>query len=118
MHADRIDLSAIDPRADELRWERMVGDVLRAGGVAPAAPRPTPVLQLLRWTRPVLAAAAAVAALALPGLAGGTPDAPPRSAASPLARALGMPAPVARWVQAERTTETDRMVLATLGAAR
>jgi hypothetical protein len=58
MDPDRIDFSALDPARDELRWERRVRTV-----VARAATRPVE-RTALRFARPLLAVAAALALLA------------------------------------------------------
>lgn len=58
MDPDRIDFSALDPARDQLGWERRVRTV-----VARAAARPVE-RTALRFARPLLAVAAALALLA------------------------------------------------------
>lgn len=63
---DRVDLSSLDPSRDALRWERLVRGV---AAKATARRRPSLAEALLAWSRPALAAAALIAALAwLPAL--------------------------------------------------
>jgi hypothetical protein len=54
---DRIDFSALDPRADRRRWEELVASTTER---VIAARRPSLGLQLRAWARPALAVAAAV----------------------------------------------------------
>jgi hypothetical protein len=70
MTHDRIDFSALDPKRDPERFERMVQHVLKgAAAKGPAAQLP---LEFLRWGRLGLAAAALVAlAVWLPRLNAG-----------------------------------------------
>jgi hypothetical protein len=57
-----IDFSALDPSRNQLRWERTINR-LAAQASAECRKRLTVQHQLLRWGRPVLAAAAALCLL-------------------------------------------------------
>jgi hypothetical protein len=58
----KIDLGALDPSRDPLRWERMVRSVATRGAEGARRRRPGPLaLQLAAWARPALACAAALA---------------------------------------------------------
>ncbi len=71
MDDDRIDFSALDPKRDPARFERMVQAVV--AGVRPPAPAVYPlVLQLVGWGRAAVAVAACLGVAAwLPSLARG-----------------------------------------------
>lgn len=58
-----IDFSVLDPSRDQLRWERTINR-LAAQASAECRGRLTVQHQLLRWGRPVLAAAAALCLIA------------------------------------------------------
>lgn len=86
MDDDRIDLSALDPKADALRFERMVRAVAAAARPpALAAPAVHPLVRDLAGRGRAALAAAALLAVAswLPHLAGGGSSADP---AAPAAR--------------------------------
>ncbi len=59
MDNDRIDFSALDPKRDRARFERMVQAVV-AGAKSPTEP-PLLVLELVRWGRAAMAAATLLA---------------------------------------------------------
>jgi hypothetical protein len=54
-----VDLSALDPGRNQLRWERTIQE-LAAKAHAEHTRRSSVEVQLLRWARPVLAVAAAL----------------------------------------------------------
>lgn len=118
---DARPLRALDPGRDPERFERMVGAVLRAAapelarrrGAAGAAPAGL-LLGLSDWLRPALATAALLAFLALASLLGGGARAdvePPPG----LTEALGYPAPVATWVETERTPTVEEVLISLEG---
>jgi hypothetical protein len=96
MDQERVDLSALDPRADPVRWEAMVAGVLARA--APAALRERGLLAVLAgWARPTLAAAS-FAGLVSAGLLAwtlerGAGDALPQTLAESL-----LPQPLGQWV--------------------
>jgi hypothetical protein len=63
MNDDPVDFSSLDPRRDEVRWERMVQGVVAQAVKARARPGPVWVGLATSGTR-ILAAAAAVAVIA------------------------------------------------------
>jgi hypothetical protein len=77
---EKMDLSSLDPSRDAVRWERMIQSVANR---AVAARQPAVVIDLYRYARPLLALAAAVAALTwLPALLAEKPGESARSAAT------------------------------------
>lgn len=106
---DRIDLSAIDPRAKSEEFDQLVRGIRLAA---------TPELirrqarssiwgQYRRWRRPLLAASGllAIASAAVLLL---VPPSTPRQEAS-LAAAFGVPSAVAQWVQSGETPTPDAL---------
>jgi hypothetical protein len=63
MEDERIDFSALDPSRNELGWKRTI-DALACKALAERRKRLSIERQLLRWARPVLAAAAALSIVA------------------------------------------------------
>jgi hypothetical protein len=105
-----IDFSALDPSRNQLRWERTI-DNLAAHAYAERRRRLSVEYQLLRWGRPVLAAAAAVCLILW---SAGYFAASRRAGAT--ATASAPPALVlATWAANHQTPETDEL-LGTLGA--
>jgi anti-sigma-K factor RskA len=110
-----VDLSPLDPDADPARLERTARAV--AARIAPTLRRrrervPALWVLLAGWRRPVLAAAALVAVLAIATLV------VPRSpvSASRMARSLtlteaeGLPAPVAAWLEGGTPPSGDALL--------
>lgn len=104
----------LDPTLDPARWESMVRGIVE--GAAPILgryARRSPVDWLASWSRPALAAAAVVAALATGALL-----AVPRAetggstATIGLGDALGYPAPVSVWVSTGQPPTIEELVLA------
>jgi hypothetical protein len=113
MEPQRVDLSALDPTTDELRYERLVRGVLAAAEpeLARRALARRPLTLLGAWARPMIAAAAVVAVLAGSVLA--TIDrAGPGLATDDLAEGLGIPAPAAEWLAENRDPTRADLVLA------
>lgn len=112
---ERLDLSPLDPAADELAYERRIRRVLDAAAPLLLARRSAatgPLLQLAGWARPMLAAAAVVALVALGAL-----NAVERRGAQAMERdtvvdALGVPAPAADWLAEGREPTEEDLVLA------
>lgn len=123
---DSRPLRALDPGRDPERLERLVGGILAAAGPelarraqaqaaqAAQAARASLLLGLSDWLRPALAAAALLAFLALAALLGGggrsDVELPPG-----LTQALGYPAPVATWVETERTPSVEEVLISLEG---
>lgn len=116
MDHEQLDLSALDRFAESARLEGAVRGVMAQS--APILARRAgrrPVLSLVAvWARPALAAAAAIAAISVAGLAR-----PMERAASvssvPLvsvAEALNLPTPVSEWVVEEREPTASDLILA------
>jgi len=110
-------LQALDPGRDPERFERLVDGILAAAGPelarraeVQAAPASL-LLGLSDWLRPALAAAALLAFLALVG-GGARADVEPPPG---LTEALGYPAPVATWVETERTPSVEEVLISLEG---
>jgi hypothetical protein len=69
---ERLDLDALDPRRDHEQWERMVRQIMTRSSAELQRRQGSAVFGLfdglLTWSRPALAAAAALAALSLVAL--------------------------------------------------
>ncbi len=63
MDDDRIDLSAFDPTRDEAHFDRLVDSIMvrAADQLAERRASSSPLMQLVQWRRPMLAAAAVIA---------------------------------------------------------
>jgi len=104
MTDDRIDLSPLDPTRDPVRYARAVRGIMDAAMLPLAARRArvTPIGQVTRWWRPMLAMAAAFALAAIGVLTQVTPaTAAPQEAG--VAEALGIPTAVASWMTTGET---------------
>lgn len=66
MDDEHIDFAALDPSLDPSRWNRLIDDIV-ARAVDERRARLSVQAQLLRWSRPVLAMAAAACLLAWAG---------------------------------------------------
>lgn len=114
MDPERIDLSPLDPAADQLAYERFVRRIMDAAGpeLARRAGEAGPLTLVAAWARPTLAAASIIAALAAGAiLATDRPD----SAATPegtVVDALGVPQPAAGWLEDGREPDAGDLVLA------
>ena len=67
MGEDHVDFSPIDPTADGARFDRIVDSIVQqaAEELAARRARPNLLIQLVRWKRPMLAAAAVAAILSI-----------------------------------------------------
>lgn len=86
---DRIDFSALDPSRDRARWEQQIAAVTARALAARRGPRRADGLRF--WSRPGLAAAAALALITwgATALRGCTPSARPAAAqANPIANVI------------------------------
>lgn len=111
MDTERVDLSPLDPAEDRLRYERWVRRILDAAApeLARRAREDGPLALVAGWARPMLAAAAVIAALALGVLSAVERDA---AATDSVVDALGVPAPAAEWLEDGREPTASDLVLA------
>lgn len=114
MDQERMDLSALDPTADRLGYERLVRRVMDAAApeLARRAAASNPLALLAGWARPMLATAAAVAALAVGALAATDRPGAGVETAGTFANALGLPAQPAEWLDEGREPTEYDLVLA------
>ena len=63
MDDDRIDFSALDPTRDQAHFDSLVNSIMEraADQLAERRASNSPILQLVQWRRPMLAAAAVIA---------------------------------------------------------
>lgn len=113
MDPEKVDLTVLDLASDRLAHERLVRRVLAAAGpeLRRRAAGSTPLVLLGVWARPVLAAAAVVAVLAAGVLAVTERGVQPEQGGT-VADALGVPAPVADWLEEGREPTRADLVLA------
>jgi hypothetical protein len=121
MDPERLNLSALDPAADAEHWERVIKTI--TGRALPELTRRaavrSPLLLLAGWARPMLSAAALLAAISITALT--TVHRAPQSTepqAAGLVEELRVPAPLATWLTEERAPTIDDLILALNGESR
>jgi hypothetical protein len=109
----KLDLTALDPSRDQVRWDRLVRSVAARGAEAAARRRPGWLaLQLSAWVRPALACAAGAALLAWvptwlrPAPAESTASAPARTEALADRAAL-----LAAWAASDEPAAASTLLL-------
>ncbi len=111
MDTERVDLSALDPAADPDRWERLIRAIMvrAAPELARRAAGYDPFELLGTWARPMIAAAATLAVVALASLMRPRGPVELRASASlGVVEALRVPSPAADWLSEDRSpTVTD-----------
>lgn len=114
METERTDLSALDPTADRLGYERLVRRIMAAAApeLARRAAAANPLALLAGWARPTLAAAAIIAVFAVGALAATERAAAVEEEAGTFADALGLPARAADWLTEGREPTEYDLVLA------
>ena len=110
MTEERLDLSALDPSQDRERWEAIVQSVA-ARALAARRRRNTIARQVLAWSRPVLAIAAAAALVSWVGALTKQPE--PVTVAEQKAEPAFV---LARWAMVDEWPSTDQMLIV-LGAS-
>lgn len=114
MDQERMDLSALDPTADRMGYERLVRRVMEAAApeLARRAAGSNPLALLAGWARPMLAAAAIIAVFAIGALALTERAGAAAETVGTFADALGLPAQAAEWLTEGREPTEDDLVLA------
>jgi hypothetical protein len=116
MDDERLDLSALDPAGDPVRFARLVaGTMDRAETELRRRASADPIGMLARWTRPMLAAAAITAVASgtvlMSAAGGGFDDAPWMAHAEP----ASLSALVEEWVAEVRTPSVTDLMIALEG---
>lgn len=107
----------LSPERDPLRWEAVVRSIAAAAEpeLARRSSQADPLLLLAGWTRPLLATAAALAAVASAALVsvggGSQAEAPVTAGAPALAEAL-LPSALAAWVEGGPAPTAEELVVA------
>jgi len=114
MEPERLDLSALDPTADQLRFERTVSRIVRAAGpeLSRRAAVSNPLIYLAAMARPTLAAAAIVAVLAMGAIAAIDRVMPAEEVPGTIVDALGVPAPASEWLAQGVEPTASELILA------
>jgi hypothetical protein len=114
MEPDRVDLSALDPRRDELGYERLVRRILTAAGpeLERRARAAGPLALVAGWAKPTLAAAAVIAAVAVAAIAATDRGVGTTAEPATMVEALGVPAPAADWLEDGRGPTRSDLVVA------
>ncbi len=115
MEIERIDLSALDPAADEERWERLVRRIMdeAAPELTLRATRSDPFALLGSWARPMIAAAATIAVVSVALLQRQSgPVELGATASRSILEALEMPRPAADWLAEDRAPTVSDLVTA------
>lgn len=111
IHDDFRDLAPLRPDHDPRRWTRMLERIEAAAApeLARRAGLASPGLLMLLsgWTRPAISAAALAAAAAATVIALQQPT----SAAAGVSDALGMPEPVAVWLDGGQAPSVEELVV-------
>jgi hypothetical protein len=120
MEGDRLDLSPLDPKMTEERWEWMVERILQ--GARPELTRRAGRAGLLstigEWLWPALSAAVlagVISGAVLSRLDGGPAEAYASVGVIP---ALEVPEPVSAWLDEERAPQVSDLVVALEGGSR
>ncbi|MEE9197545.1 MAG: hypothetical protein V3U45_05330 [bacterium] len=106
---DSIDFSPLDPTTDEARFDEIVGGIVAraAGELSLRRARSTTIVQLARWRRPMLAAAALMAVISATILSQvGGQEAATFSQTDGVAEALGVPGLIAEWIETDELPST------------
>jgi hypothetical protein len=121
MDPERLNLSVLDPAADAERWERVINKITDHAmpELARRAAARSPLLLLAGWARPMLSAAAVLAAISIAALttASRIPQ-PVAQQAGGMVEALQVPAPLATWLTEERGPTIDDLIVALDGDFR
>lgn len=114
MEPERIDLSPLDPSADQLAYERLVRRIMDAADaeLVRRAEQSSPLALVVGWARPTLVAASIIAALAAGALVATDRPVPAAASSASVAEALGVPAPAAEWLEADREPDAHDLILA------
>lgn len=111
MTEDPFDFSPLDPSSDRVAFERAVRRIGRSAAPLLAARRSArgPFRQIVRWRRPMIAAAAVIILGSVTALVrlGAMPGTAPSSAAE----VLGVPTTLARWAQGDRIPTAGEVVV-------
>lgn len=103
MDDDRIDFSSLDPTRDLDRFDRLVGSIMEQSGDELAHRRATsnPLMQLVNWKRPMLAAAAVIAMVSVGVLFGveGSSGVEYAEESTGIAEAIGVPTLLAQGIR-------------------
>jgi hypothetical protein len=110
MMSDESERMTSDDGAESVRRERVVDRVMTRIAAAPPISRPMVAVTMASWTGPVLVAAAAVMIVATAALMRTASD-----RADPVAEALGVPAPVARYLATGQSDIRDWLPLSGSG---
>lgn len=119
---ERLNLAALDPAADTERWERTIASIRERAlpELARRSAARSPLLLLAGWARPMLSAAAVLAAISIVLLnLDAHPEQPVVLQQEPgMVEALQVPAPLATWLTEERAPTVDDLILALDGEHR
>lgn len=121
MERERLNLSALDPAADSERWELLVGTITQRAlpELTRRVAARSPLMLLAGWARPMLAAAAILAAISITALRTAMESEDPgTSQAAGMIEELRVPAPLATWLTEERGPTVDDLLLALDGDFR
>ena len=100
MSEDRIDFSQLDPTRDQAYFDRLVGSVMDRATDELAARRESnsPLMQLVKWKRPMLAAAAVIALVSV-GILRQVQGPELMEESTGVAEAIGMPSLLAQGIR-------------------
>jgi len=102
MDDGRIDFSALDPTRDQDRFDRLVGSIMEqsADGLASRRASTSPLMQLVNWKRPMLAAAAVIAMISV-GVLWQVQSPEVEEDATGVAEAMGVPSLLAQGLRGD-----------------
>ncbi len=108
-----IDLSPLDPTRDAEHFEQVVSAITaRAADELARRARATPIIELARWRRPMLAAAAVLAIISLTVMSRLELPDTNAEATTGVAEALGVPSELAQWMWTDELPTTADLFLA------
>ena len=112
-HSDRTDFMELDPTSDPERFDEIVASIMAAASdeLESRRYRTNALGQLVRWTRPLLAAAAITGVVSVAAVASVDDDSQALDSQTGIAEAIGMPEQIAEWVRSDDAPEPAELWL-------
>ncbi len=118
MSHDHLDLTPLDPTADEARFEQLVASISEraADQLARRRARSSAIAQLTLWKRPMLIAAAVIGIVSVTVLARTQSTAPLIEEPTGVAEAIGVPVQLAQWARSGQVPDPAELLVAVEGS--
>lgn len=114
MSDDHLDLTPLDPTADEARFGQLVASISgrAADELARRRARSSTIAQLALWKRPMLIAAVVIGIVSISVLARTQSTAPLVEEPTGVAEAIGVPVELAQWVRSGQVPDPGELLVA------